>query len=330
MKELFWTIQKSAIIDKIMEEGEYWPDFNKSDFFSGTKQASQKRDFYDLTNALFIRNNGGKKVEGLVFAFRAYDPESDMKITEIEQFQKFISNKDIDHSWSTFLRKGCEILLIEKEMDFNPLYMDYNDYSVLIPPLTNITDVYDMKDFERIVAEMYYGEVSTPSPYPLNLIQALLPCIKKEDIIGRFPLFELSTEKKYTHKHAKDYEMKDDYGLPACYLTFLGEICQKVEDSIWWFKKAAAKGDEAANCHLGNIFYRYEEYEKAANYYLASAEQGSALSEYNIGVMYYKGICGLDKDEERGIYWIKQAAQQGFDVAIDMLKHPDEATILLY
>ena len=54
------------------------------------------------------------------------------------------------------------------------------------------------------------------------------------------------------------------------------------------------------------------------------AEEGSATSQYDLGMRFLKGE-GVQKDDEAGLKWLKEAAKNGNNQAIKKLKELDEA-----
>lgn len=74
---------------------------------------------------------------------------------------------------------------------------------------------------------------------------------------------------------------------------------------------------------LGSAYYWGDGVEedrvKAAECYLRSAELGNPETQYKIATCYESGI-GVKKDLDKALYWYQQAAEQGWQVAIDRLK----------
>ena len=58
---------------------------------------------------------------------------------------------------------------------------------------------------------------------------------------------------------------------------------------------------------LGHL--QYQEYEQSYELLLKIAESGHANAQYDLGVIFHNGL-GLDKDNEKAIYWFEKAAQQ--------------------
>ena len=57
----------------------------------------------------------------------------------------------------------------------------------------------------------------------------------------------------------------------------------------------------------------------AAGFFQNAAEQGLAEAQYNLGVCYINGW-GVPQDVEEAIKWLRKAAEQGYEDAIDALK----------
>jgi len=55
--------------------------------------------------------------------------------------------------------------------------------------------------------------------------------------------------------------------------------------------------------------------EKALYWYLKAAEQGLALAQTNVGLMYAQGGAGVPQDPKKALEWLTKAAQQGFALA---------------
>jgi TPR repeat protein len=82
------------------------------------------------------------------------------------------------------------------------------------------------------------------------------------------------------------------------------------------FEDSANQGDRVAEFQLAEQYYNSPEllfkndYKKAADWYLKSANQGFADAQTMLGVMYAKGI-GLPKNLAEAISWYRKAAMQG-------------------
>ena len=74
---------------------------------------------------------------------------------------------------------------------------------------------------------------------------------------------------------------------------------------------------------LGQIFRKSpddtRDYQKAAEWFLHSAQQGYRKAQYKLGLMYARGL-GVTKDYVQAYAWLKIAASQGSHKAIFCLK----------
>jgi TPR repeat protein len=90
-------------------------------------------------------------------------------------------------------------------------------------------------------------------------------------------------------------------------------------------KAEAEKGNADAQCELGISGIRYnngegvtKDLKEAVKWYRKSAEQGNALTQFNLGICYYVGM-GVTKDLEETVKWLRKAAEQGHESAKKLL-----------
>jgi len=80
-------------------------------------------------------------------------------------------------------------------------------------------------------------------------------------------------------------------------------------------KRAAEQGQAVAQNNLGVMYDNgqsvTQSYAEAVKWYRKAAEQGQALAQYNLGVMYEKGQ-GLAQNEAEAVKWYRKAAEQGY------------------
>jgi uncharacterized protein len=93
-----------------------------------------------------------------------------------------------------------------------------------------------------------------------------------------------------------------------------------------WLTKGAEAGQAWAQSLLGGRFAeppfdadplrrQPKNMPEAVRWYGLSADQGCARGQYYLGLCYLKGD-GLEQDEDRGLDWIRQAADQGNNLAL--------------
>ena len=79
--------------------------------------------------------------------------------------------------------------------------------------------------------------------------------------------------------------------------------------------KAAKQGEIEAQANLGSayLFGDYDQetnYKKAAYWAERAAQQGDASSQYNLAIMYFRGM-GVKQNLEKAFHYYQQAAEQG-------------------
>ena len=84
--------------------------------------------------------------------------------------------------------------------------------------------------------------------------------------------------------------------------------------AVFWHKKAAEQGHMQAQYELGLLYMKgvgVGKNEKMACYWFEkAAEQGDIYAQYCLGFNYYSGK-GVEKDENKCFYWINKAANKG-------------------
>lgn len=90
------------------------------------------------------------------------------------------------------------------------------------------------------------------------------------------------------------------------------------EKALEYYKKAALKGDAAAQCRLGKC-YLYGQIvrrspERAVPWFLRAADQDFAEAQSFLGLCYEEGT-GVRKNAEQSVAWYRKAAQQGEPLA---------------
>ncbi len=87
--------------------------------------------------------------------------------------------------------------------------------------------------------------------------------------------------------------------------------------AVEWLIKSARNGYPLAQFNLGNSLYKRateKDYEQAALWWNAAAEQGFFPAQYNLAVLFEKGI-GVVKDLDKAVSWYQAAAKLGSEPA---------------
>ena len=185
---LFWTLQTPEVLEIIEREGIYIPDFRKSENFLAKNAELFKLYMYVLQ--CFNQNNH-VAFDGLVFSFL---PTVDGRIMNCTSYSDFVTlmkqnGMTEDSAWKELAAKNCSVLCVEMPDAFNPILIHYSNFCMLIPTIT-LDDPYDYSYLGNLLYSMHKGILTKPLPgINSNIIQAHLPCIRKEDIRGVFPMF---------------------------------------------------------------------------------------------------------------------------------------------
>ena len=92
------------------------------------------------------------------------------------------------------------------------------------------------------------------------------------------------------------------------------------KQAFYWYKKCAEQGDAMAQYNLGIMYDNGEgtltDKKQAFYWYKKCAEQGDAKAQYNIGVMYFNGE-GTLTNKSKCASWIRVSYENGFEQAND-------------
>ncbi len=204
MKQSFWTVQKKSLIEQIKNTGIYQPNFSKSPYLDA--QAEFIKGLMNGYNSLeynlnilygFILDSfnhcNNSDYKGLVFTFQFYDKEG--RIYQANTFEKFkeeiVSKRDAIRSlWSKYFNKDeYSVVHVVKEMDFNPICIDMNNFQALMPPIS-LGAPFSKEYYNNLCELLSEGEFCV-SLIPSYIVQAHIPNIMQGDIEGIYPLFEL-------------------------------------------------------------------------------------------------------------------------------------------
>ncbi len=113
--------------------------------------------------------------------------------------------------------------------------------------------------------------------------------------------------------------------LAMCYVTGQG-VKQDFAQAVYWLEKSVAGGYEPAKGHLAETREKMRNQDNPAvpqkktatsttqgtkfNRYITAAQNGDAAAQNSIGICYFDGN-GVEKDEEKAVYWFRKSAEQG-------------------
>ena len=96
-------------------------------------------------------------------------------------------------------------------------------------------------------------------------------------------------------------------------------VAKDYKKAVYWFNKAAEKGNDCAMCNLANCYHDgngvEQDYSKALYWFQKAVEKGNAEAMFNIGVLYLCGN-GVSQDYTKVVYWYQKAAEEGVENAM--------------
>lgn len=129
-------------------------------------------------------------------------------------------------------------------------------------------------------------------------------------------------------KAADQGNIAGEYNLGIMYEKGLG-VKKDVIQAITWYQKGANQKDKDslrnlinAQIKLAGQLYQDKNFKDSVLWYRKVADLGSAVGQYNLGILYEKGL-GVAKDDNQAHSWFQKAADQGDADAIKKLKSPD-------
>lgn len=106
--------------------------------------------------------------------------------------------------------------------------------------------------------------------------------------------------------------------LGLYYLT-ANQDHHNIEKALKWFTEAGKTHNPVALYHLAEHAFAEQDYVKAYDYYLMSAQQSNDRAQLKLAMLFAKGI-GIEKNIVTATEWLTKAAKLGNKRAIGMLK----------
>lgn len=83
---------------------------------------------------------------------------------------------------------------------------------------------------------------------------------------------------------------------------------------MFWFQKAAEKNDAMSEFEIGELYYNGQgvpqDYQETMKWFQKAAALDSPIAEFDIGILYEKGE-GTSKNHNEALKWFKRAAMHG-------------------
>ncbi|CAG8700044.1 3295_t:CDS:2, partial [Acaulospora morrowiae] len=201
--------------------------------------------------------------------------------------------------------------------DFTMLIDLHGKNSSEIELVTNITDPpSSIPDIKVTVIEDHNEDL-----YLTSLPQSLKPIIPLEEGINAHRSSERKKAWECFEIHAELGDPKAKYWMG--YYLWEGHNGPKdPEKAKKLFKEAADAGVPDAQLRYAFAISK-ENFQDFIKYLIKAADNGNATAQYNMADMYLKGRLGVEKDEKKGLQYLRLAALKNQPKAIEALKHYD-------
>lgn len=83
------------------------------------------------------------------------------------------------------------------------------------------------------------------------------------------------------------------------------------DKALKWYQLAIKDNPYRAYNGLASLYIDQEDYDEAYKYLVEAADLGNPESQYNLGVMYDRGVV-VEENKEQAKYWYKKAADNGW------------------
>ena len=182
-----WTVQKRAVVNYCLTNDFYCPNFGNSDYLSETPALSS---LYDMLLEAY-NNVNSETLEGLVFSFCKEENDSITCFRDYEDFKSTITEHrdSLQSLWKRYEEMDCVVLKLRLRDTNNPLFIDFNNFQLLMPPIL-ILPPYTQEYCKSLICHWIAGKYVKGILNP-GLVQAHLPALVKEDLLGIYPMFTI-------------------------------------------------------------------------------------------------------------------------------------------
>ncbi len=181
----FWTVQHKDVVDILLKNKSYYPDFNYS---VNTAAGADMRALYPFLLKYYNKLNNGS-FEGLLFGFNLH------KLDDVYDLYNYLtSNPTVSLAFKFWSSDYC-ILKIKIDKPYNLLPIDFNDFIKLDIWLTK--DSYRIKalglnesEINRLLNNLSNGVIQPKHP---SFTQIHLPYVDINNIEGVYPIINYKT-----------------------------------------------------------------------------------------------------------------------------------------
>ncbi|HBH3439843.1 hypothetical protein PR262_08505 [Clostridioides difficile] len=195
---VFWTIQSKKVIDILLSEKEYYPNF---ELVNISKYSDMKTVYPFILENYNLRNESDFK--GVLFGFKDLNNKPINNVEDLYQY--FIDNPYVSVAFDFWSNKYCILKVrVNDNIDFIPI--DFNDFIKLSIGKTNDVERamqleqsnfnYSFnKDIENILLNFNNG---TTNPRHSSFIQVHYSHLSLGDILGVYNMIDYRSGKKYS------------------------------------------------------------------------------------------------------------------------------------
>lgn len=124
---------------------------------------------------------------------------------------------------------------------------------------------------------------------------------------------QLVNASKVSQMLAESGDAKAECDLGRMYDSGLG-VSQDYSKAFQWAIRSANQGNAAGDSLMGELYFYGHgvslDYGEALRWYTMAAAKGNAYGQYGIGYMYRNGL-GVQKDDRTALEWFRRSADQG-------------------
>lgn len=194
----FWTTQGNEVLEILLNKGEYFPNFSKSNGAGGDSMKpaySALLDEFNQTNQL--------QCNGLIFGIDKLDNE---EIKSYEQYHKYFTNNPLFSDSISVPNSQNAIIQLELSNDFDCIPINFQDFIILSYRVSQLSDfqMYAKPALSNIPYQSFHddlvisqqcgwmcNEVDLWGESPLyNIRQVHMPCINISHIVGIYPTYD--------------------------------------------------------------------------------------------------------------------------------------------
>ena len=207
----------------------------------------------------------------------------------------------------------------------------YRSFSVLYDKLHDeiVKDYEQSRDFYTPATPFYASTIKEKQ----NELKTALSYIPKEQerVTGYIPaisLYEIRKALDDCKEAVHWFTLSAENGNPLAQYKMASAICERPNEKITYYKKAAEQGLVEAQRELGELYLNLDKPDlfEAKKWYGKAAEQGDILSQYALACIFRDN----EKNDAEAFKWFHELAESPLRIADGRLFGPNEVIIAQY